>query len=244
VKYAWIESQRTHFPIELMCRVLAASRSGFFAWRHRLAFERPDPDARVRGELREVHQQSRRLYGRRRLVHALRARGHCINPKRVRRLMHEEGLRGVRKGRFVPRTTDGAHDRAIACNVLARRFSVDAGVVAWASDITYIPTREGWLYLAVIIALKSRQILGYRLAERMPDELVLNALRNACRLQPPAASTVFHSDRGSQYASEDFLAAIDALQMVASMSRKGNCWDNAVAESFFAMLKAEEITEP
>jgi len=158
--------------------------------------------------------------------------------------MHEEGLRGVRKGRFVPRTTDGAHDRAIACNLLARRFNIDSGVVAWVSDITYVPTREGWLYLAVIIALNSRQILGYSLADRMPDELVLNALRNACRLQPPAASTVFHSDRGSQYASDDFLAAIDALQMVASMSRKGNCWDNAVAESFFATLKAEEITEP
>jgi putative transposase len=244
VKYAWIESQRTHFPIELMCQVLAVSRSGFFAWRHRRGLERPDPDARVRGDLREVHQQSRRLYGRRRLVHALRARGHCINPKRVQRLMHEEGLRGVRKGRFVPRTTDGVHDRATACNVLARRFSVDSGVVAWASDITYVPTREGWLYLAVIIALNSRQILGYSLADRMPDELVLNALRNACRLQPPAASTVFHSDRGSQYASDDFLAAINALQMVASMSRKGNCWDNAVAESFFATLKAEEIKEP
>jgi transposase InsO family protein len=244
VKYAWIDSQKTHFPIELMCQVLAVSRSGFFAWRHRRGLERPDPDARVRGDLREVHQQSRRLYGRRRLVHALRARGHCINPKRVRRLMHEEGLRGVRKGRFVPRTTDAIHDRAIACNVLARRFSVDAGVVAWVSDITYVPTREGWLYLAVIIALNSRQILGYSLADRMPDELVLNALRNACRLQPPAASTVFHSDRGSQYASDDFLAAINALQMVASMSRKGNCWDNAVAESFFATLKAEEIKEP
>jgi putative transposase len=244
VKYAWIDSQRTHFPIELMCQVLAVSRSGFFAWRHRQAFEQLDPDARVRSDLREVHQQSRRLYGRRRLVHALRARGHCINPKRVRRLMHEEGLRGVRKGRFVPRTTDADHDRAIACNVLARRFSVDSDVAAWASDITYVPTREGWLYLAVIIALKSRQILGYSLAERMPDDLVLNALRNACRLRPPAASTVFHSDRGSQYASDDFLAAIDALQMVASMSRKGNCWDNAVAESFFATLKAEEITEP
>jgi transposase InsO family protein len=244
VKYAWIESQWTHFPIELLCQVLAVSRSGFYAWRHRQRVEQTDPDARVREDLRELHQQSRRLYGRRRLVHALRARGHCINSKRVRRLMREEGLRGVRKGRFVPRTTDGDHDRAIAANVLARRFGVNAEVAAWVSDITYVPTRDGWLYLAVIIALQSRQILGYSLAERMPDELVLNALRNACRSELPAVSTVFHSDRGSQYASDDFLAAIGALQMVASMSRKGNCWDNAVAESFFATLKAEEITEP
>jgi putative transposase len=144
VKYAWIDSQRTHFPIELMCQVLEVSRSGFFAWRQRQALEQPDPDARVRDDLRDLHQQSRRLYGRRRLVHALRARGHCINPKRVRRLMREEGLRGVRKGRFVPRTTDGNHDRAIACNVLARRFSVDAGVAGWVSDITYGTPRRCW----------------------------------------------------------------------------------------------------
>jgi putative transposase len=242
VKYACIASQRTHYPIELMCRVLAVSRSGYFAWRHRQDQRRPDPDAQMREEIRQVHQQSRRLYGRRRVTHALRARGHCINPKRVRRLMHEQELRGVRKGRFVPCTTDSRHTRAIAENILARRFSLDAGVAAWTSDITYVPTREGWLYLAVIIALHTRQVLGYSLADRMPDELVLNALRNACQLQPPVASTVFHSDRGSQYASDDFRAAIGALQMVASMSRKGNCWDNAVAESFFATLKAEEIT--
>jgi putative transposase len=244
VKNAWIQSQRTQYPIELMCRVLEVSRSGFFGWRQRQADRGPDPDALVREDLRQVHQQSRRLYGRRRLVHALRGRGHCINPKRVRRLMREEGLRGVRKGRFVPRTTDSQHSRAIASNVLGRRFDVDAGVAGWVSDITYVPTRDGWLYLAVIIALHSRQILGYSLAEHMPDELVLNALRNACHVQRPAANTLFHSDRGSQYASDDFRAAIGALQMVASMSRKGNCWDNAVAESFFATLKAEEITAP
>lgn len=244
MRYAWIDSQRTQYAIELMCRILQVSRSGFFAWRRRQGQRRPDADAPVREDLRQVHRESRGLYGRRRLVHALRARGHCINPKRVRRLMREEGIRGVRKGRFVPRTTDSQHNRAIACNVLARRFSVDADVAGWVSDITYVPTREGWLYLAVIIALQSRQVLGYSLADHMPDELVLNALRNACHVQLPAASTVFHSDRGSQYASDDFRAAIGALQMLASMSRKGNCWDNAVAESFFATLKAEEITAP
>ena len=158
--------------------------------------------------------------------------------------MREEGLRGVRKGRFVPRTTDSEHRRAIAPNVLARRFSVDAAVTGWVSDITYVPTRDGWLYLAVIIALHTRQVLGYSLADHMPDDLVLSALRNACHAQPPQAKTVFHSDRGSQFASDDFREAIGALKMVASMSRKGNCWDNAVAESFFATLMAEEITQP
>jgi transposase InsO family protein len=227
-----------------MCGVLGVSRSGFFGWRARRDQPGADADERVRQEMREAHRQSRRLYGRRRLTHALRERGHCINPKRVRRLMREEGLRGVRKGRFVPRTTDSQHSRAIAANVLARRFSLDAQVSAWVSDITYVPTREGWLYLAVIIALHTRQVLGYSLADQMPDELVLSALRNACHAQPPAPSTVFHSDRGSQYASDDFRDAIGALGMVTSMSRKGNCWDNAVAESFFATLKAEEITQP
>jgi transposase InsO family protein len=244
VKYACIDAQGTDYPIELMCRVLEVSRSGFFAWRARVGRCRPDADARVRADMREAHQHSRRLYGRRRLTHALRQRGHCINPKRVHRLMREEGLRGVRKGRFIPRTTDSEHGRAIASNVLARRFSVDSAVSGWVSDITYVPTREGWLYLAVIIALHTRQVLGYSLADHMPDDLVLSALRNACHAQPPPPSTVFHSDRGSQYASDDFRAAIDVLAMVPSMSRKGNCWDNAVAESFFATLKAEEIIEP
>ena len=158
--------------------------------------------------------------------------------------MREEGLRGVRKGRFVPRTTDSQHARGVSDNVLARRFSVASDIRGWVSDITYVPTREGWLYLAVIIALHTRQVLGYSLAEHMPDDLVLSALRNACHAHSPAAKTVFHSDRGSQYASDDFREVIGALSMVASMSRKGNCWDNAVAESFFATLKAEEITQP
>jgi len=186
----------------------------------------------------------RQRYGRRRLTHALRAQGHCINPKRVRRLMREEGLRAVRKGRFAPCTTDSRHTRAIADNVLDRRFAVSADIAGWVSDITYVPTREGWLYLAVVIALQTRQVLGYSLADCMPDGLVLNALRNACQTQLPACGTLFHSDRGSQYASDDFRATIGALHMVASMSRKGNCWDNAVAESFFATLKTEEVTQP
>jgi putative transposase len=244
VKYAWIEAQRTEFPVAVMCRVLEVSSSGFFDYRARLRRGGCDADARVRADLRDLHKRSRRLYGRRRLLHGLRAMGHRINHKRVHRLMRQEGLRGVRKGRFTPRTTDSSHNRAIAPNVLARRFDVQSGVDGWVSDITYVPTRDGWLYLAVIIALRTRQVLGYSLAERMPDELVLNALRNACRSGLDSSGAVFHSDRGSQYASKQLLEAIEALKMQPSMSRKGNCWDNAVAESFFATLKAEEITAP
>lgn len=244
MKYACIASHRTHYPIGLMCRTLGVSRSGFFAWQAREKAPGNDADAPLREAIAQVHEQSRRRYGRRRVTHALRAQGWSVNPKRVRRVMRQEGLRGVRKGRFVPCTTDSAHQRAIAPNVLQRRFGVDTAVRAWTSDITYIATCEGWLYLAVIIALQTRQVLGYSLSDRMPDELVLNALRNACHLEPPASGTLFHSDRGSQYASDDFRDALGALGMVASMSRKGNCWDNAVSESFFATLKVEEATEP
>ena len=244
MKYAYITAQRDHYPIGFMCRVLEVSTSGFFSWQARERTPQSDADAPLRESIIQVHEESRRRYGRRRLTHALRAQGMCVNPKRVHRVMREEGLRGVRKGRFVPRTTDSAHQRVIAPNVLQRRFSVDTAVPAWAGDITYVATREGWLYLAVIIALQTRQVLGYSLSDRMPDELVLNALRNACQLAAPAPGTLFHSDRGSQYASDDFRDAIGALGMVASMSRKGNCWDNAVSESFFATLKSEEATEP
>ena len=244
MKYAYIASERTHYPIGFMCRVLEVSTSGFFAWQARARAPRSDVDAPLRDAIVQVHQESRRRYGRRRVTHALRAQGWCVNPKRVRRVMRAEGLRGVRKGRFVPRTTDSVHQRAIAPNVLQRRFGVDTAVPAWTSDITYLATREGWLYLAVIIALQTRQVLGYSLSDRIPDELVLNALRNACHLETPPCGTLFHSDRGSQYASDDFRAALGALSMVPSMSRKGNCWDNAVSESFFATLKTEEATEP
>ena len=244
MKYAYIASQRAHYPIAFMCRVLEVSASGFFAWQAREHAPQRTADASLRKAIVQVHEESRRRYGRRRLTHALRAQGWCVSPKRVWRVMREEGLRGVRKRRFVPRTTDSAHQRAIAPNVLQRRFGVDQAVRAWTSDITYVATRGGWLYLAVIIALQTRQVLGYSPSDRMPDELVLNALRNACHLEAPPPGTLFHSDRGSQYASDDFRGALGALGMVASMSRKGNCWDNAVSESFFATLKTEEATEP
>jgi transposase InsO family protein len=227
----------------MLCSALDVSRSGFFDYLAR-ARRKTDADAALRAELHTVHRESRRTYGRPRLVHALRARGHGVGHKRVRRLMREEGLEGLRKGRFKPTTTDSAHQRPIAANVLDRRFSPQAEVTAWASDITYIPTREGWLYLAVVIALRTRQVLGYSLSDSMPDDLVQTAFRNAYSAQPVETGVIFHSDRGSQYASADFAATIKPLGFVPSMSRKGNCWDNAVSESFFATLKTEEVSAP
>jgi transposase InsO family protein len=242
VRYAFVARERTRYPIEVLCRVLEVSVSGFYEHRQRLAVPRPDPDAALRNDLRTVHRSSRNTYGRPRMVKALRACAHAVGPKRVARLMREEGLRGACKGGFKPSTTDSQHSRPVAANVLDRRFAVDADVPAWVSDITYLPTREGWLYLAVVISLMTRQVLGYSLADRMPDTLVQQAFHNAYAVSPAPPGTLFHSDRGSQYASKDFAQTLSPLGFVASMSRKGNCWDNAVAESFFATLKAEEAT--
>jgi putative transposase len=244
VKYAFVFAERTRYPIEVLCRVLDVSRSGFFDYMTREAEPRPDRDAEVRADLHTIHRGSRGTYGRPRMVAGLRVCGHPVGPKRVRRLMREEGLRGAVKGCFKPRTTDGKHSRTTAPNVLERRFALDAEVTAWVGDITYIPTRQGWLYLAVVIALRTRQVLGYSLDDSMPDDLVQRAFQNAYAAQPIEPGALFHSDRGSQYASADFATTIGTLGFVPSMSGKGNCWDNAVAESFFATLKTEEVTAP
>lgn len=243
MRYAFVAQERAHYPIRLLCRVLAVSAAGFHDYLHRQRLSIADPDAMVRSDLRTLHAGSRGTYGRPRLVRALRACGHGVGPKRVARLMREEGLRGRCKGRrFKPRTTDSRHTQPIAGNLLDRRFAIDSGVPAWVGDITYIATKEGWLYLATVISLQTRQVLGYSLADRMPDDLVQQAFVNAWSVAPSERGVLFHSDRGSQYASHAFTGTITALGFIPSMSRKGNCWDNAVAESFFATLKNEEAT--
>lgn len=242
MRFAFVARERTHFPIRLLCRVLAVSVSGFYDYLRRQSAPRRDPDAIIRADLHTIHTGSRRTYGRPRLVRALRACAHAVGHKRVARLMREEGLRGKVKGGFEPRTTDSQHTRRVAENLLDRQFAVDSSVPAWVGDIIYIPTREGWLYLAAVLSLQTRQVLGYSLSERMPDDLVQQAFLNAWAASPVNEGVLFHSDRGAQYASGDFRKTITALGFVPSMSRKGNCWDNAVAESFFATLKNEEVT--
>jgi putative transposase len=244
VRHAFVARERAHFPLEVLCRLLGVARSGFHDYERRQANPGPDADEALRQDLRTCHTASRGTYGRPRLVKDLRDLGHPVGPKRVVRLMREEGLRGKTKGRWKPRTTDSRHTRPVAENVLQRRFEVTSPVPAWVSDITYIETREGWLYLATVLSVQTRQVLGYSLAERMPDDLVEHAFLNAWHRKPAGTGVLFHSDRGSQYASGDFRRTITALGFVPSMSRKGNCWDNAVAESFFATLKNEEATKP
>lgn len=240
MRYAFVACERTRFPVRLLCRMLDVSASGFYDHLKRQARPRPDPDARLRADVQKIHAASRRTYGRPRMLKALRAVAHAVGHKRVARLMREEGLRGKRKGEFKPRTTDSGHTSRLAENVLDRRFAVDSGVPAWVGDITNLATREGWLYLATVISLQTRQVLGYSLSDRRPDDLVQQAFLNACASRPVGCGVLFHSDRGSQYASTGFQSALIARGFIPSMSRKGNCWDNAVAESFFATIKNEE----
>ena len=242
MRYAFVARERALFPLAILCRLLALSRSGFHAYLRRQAQPGPDKDATVRRDLRRCHAESRGLYGRPRLVTDLRELGHVVGPKRVTRLMREEGLRGKSKGRARPRTTDSSHARPVAENLLDRQFDVTSTTPAWVSDITYIATREGWLYLAVVLSLQTRQVLGYSLGDRMPDDLVQQAFLNAWQRSSVPHGVLFHSDRGSQYASHDFRRTLTTLGFIPSMSRKANCWDNAVAESFFATLKNEEAT--
>jgi len=244
VKFAFIAAERTLYPVKTLCRVLGLSTSGFYEYLKRLNMPPSDRDHAVRQELQVVHRSSRGTYGRPRLTHALRDRGHSINEKRVQRLMNEADIRGVTKSTFKPRTTDSDHRHPVAANLLERRFAVDSTEQAWVGDITYVPTKHGWLYLAVVIALRTRQVLGYCLSDTMREDLVLRAFRNAYATHPAGSGVIFHSDRGSQYAGAAFRNMLAAHGFQASMSRKGNCWDNAVAESFFATLKTEEVVRP
>jgi transposase InsO family protein len=242
VRFRFVEAEKAYYPIRLICRCLAVSRSGYYAWRRRLPSSRARQDARLRVEVAASHTASRRTYGSPRILRDLREEGHRVSRKRVARLMRDLGLEGRRKRRFRT-TTDSQHRFPVAPNVLMRDFEVAAPNTAWATDITYVATLEGWLYLAVILDLYSRRVVGYALSERIDRALVLEALREALSRRPGAHDLVHHSDRGSQYASHDYRDALDQAGITCSMSRRGNCWDNAVAESFFGTLKTELLYE-
>ncbi len=242
MRFRFIEAEKALYPIRLLCRCLAVSRSGYYAWRKRPVSARVKQDARLRVEISAAHSASRRTYGSPRILRDLREDGHRVSRKRVARLMRELGLEGRRKRRFRA-TTDSQHRFPVAPNLLERDFDVEAPNTAWVTDITYLATLEGWLYLAVILDLFSRRVVGYALSERIDRELVLEALREALAHRPGARDLIHHSDRGSQYASHDYRDALDQAGIMCSMSRRGNCWDNAVAESFFGTLKVELLYE-
>jgi putative transposase len=238
VKFAFIAAEKAQHPVAVLCSVLGVSSSGFYAWRKRRPSQRAKSDAQLALEVRLAHKRGRGTYGSPRVHRELKAHGHCVGKKRVERLMRQEGIQGRQKRRF-RRTTDSNHTQPVAANVLARDFHADAPNTAWVTDVTYVWTAEGWLYLAALLDLFSRRVVGWAVSETNDRALALEALRRALSARHPAAGLVHHSDRGSPYASDDYQAALSERGLVPSMSRKGDCWDNAVAESFFATLRAE-----
>jgi transposase InsO family protein len=240
VKFAFIDAEKARHSVVVLCDVLGVSTSGFYAWRKRPASARNRKDAQLTAQIAGIHTRSRGTYGSPRVHAELAAQGQRVGRKRVARLMKQRGLEVRRKRRFRA-TTDSRHSLPVAKNVLARGFDVKAPNIAWVTDITYIATREGWLYLAAILDLFSRRVVGWATSERIDRQLTLDALGAALRTRRPSAGLLHHSDRGSQYASDDYQKALAKLDIRCSMSRKGDCWDNAVAESFFGTLKAELI---
>lgn len=228
-----------NYPITLMCRVLGVSRSGWYASIARIRpTEREMRDAELLSKIRAIHASSRGTYGSPRVHAQLIRDGIDVGEDRVARLMREDGLTGRVRRRFVV-TTDSRHDKPIAPNTLNREFTAKSSDSVWCSDITYIPTAAGWVYLAAIIDVATRRIVGWSMANHMRTELVESALLNALTWRAPAARLVHHSDRGSQYASTSYRALLEQHGIECSMSRAGNCWDNAVIESFFGTFKQE-----
>jgi putative transposase len=239
VKFAFIRDHRARFPVEVLCEALGVSRSGYYAWRDRP----PSPGALRRDRLvegiRAVHRDSRATYGSPRVHQALKARGIPCSENTVAKLMRAEGVRPKARRPFVVRTTDSRHDRPVAGNVLNREFYPDRPDAAWAADITYVPTAEGWLYLAVVLDLFSRRVVGWATADHLRSELACDALRMALTHRRPEGELLHHSDRGVQYASESYQRLLAEHGIEPSMSRTGNCYDNAVIESFFSTAKRE-----
>ena len=241
MKYAWIDAQRRHYPLPEMCQVLAVSISGYRAWRRGGSPARTRlTDPQVVALIKSIHAEVKGAYGARRMHRELQGRGHCIGLRRVERLMCAHGIRARHKRRYKA-TTDSRHSLPVAENLLARNFTAEAPNRVWTGDITYIQTAEGWLYLAVVLDLFNREVIGWSIKPRMTADIVTDALSMAWFRRKPGAGVIFHSDRGSQYASHAMAVKRAEYGMAASMSRKGNCWDNAPTESFFNSLKNERV---
>ena len=226
-----------------MCSVLGASKSGYYDWLKRGISSRKKRKIELMRHIEDLHQGSRKIYGSPRITRLLKGMGYRIAQSTVALWMTEAGIVSKTKKKFKVLTTDSRHSHPIAPNILDRKFNPQSPNAVWASDITYVPTQEGWLYLAVTIDLYSRMVVGWSMGSNMSRELVLSSFRMALKRRRGQLSTtcIHHSDRGSQYASGDFRQALDRHGFICSMSGKGNCWDNAVVESFFHTLKTEHI---
>jgi len=233
-----VHAERDNFPVALSCRVLEVSRSGYYRWLQAEPSKRECDDAVLKAHVKDIHREHKGRYGSPRIHRELKERGHCVGRKRVARLMREEGLQGRKKRRF-RRTTDSRHSLRIAPNLLNRDFTSASANKVWVGDITYVPTTEGWLYLAVLLDMFSRRVVGWAMSDHIDTELALKALEMACVARNPPAGLVHHTDRDVRYASDEYQQALTDMGAVPSMSRKADCWDNAVAESFFATLEKE-----
>jgi transposase InsO family protein len=244
VKYAWIDEHRRTYATTMMCELLSVSRSGLNAARARPPSKRSLDDEQLVEQIRHRQRRHRGCYGRRRMTPEISAaRGRKVNHKRIGRLMREHGLQSHKRRRFRVVTTDSRHAHPVVPNVLGRDFEATAPNQKWLADLTYVPTNEGWLYLALVLDLYARKLVGWVMSETMPQELTLSALDVALGWRDPAAGLVHHSDRGSQYAANDYRKKLEARGITVSMSRKGDCWDNAPMESVNGTLKVECVND-
>ena len=245
MRFLFIRAEKASYPLTVLCRVLEVSRSGYYAFEKRGPSKGESSDRELTVQIQEVHQKSRQTYGSPRVHRELReGRRHRVGRKRVARLMRSAGIVGRRRRKFC-RTTDSSHGLPVAENLLERQFEMTRPNQGWVGDVTYIRTVVGWLYLAVILDLFSRRVVGYGLSRRNDTQLALAALEAAIQCRALPLGLLHHTDRGSPYTSDEYQAALKARGIVCSMSRRGDCWDNAVSEPFFSTLKSDlDLDDP
>lgn len=241
MKFSFIQENSTTWPVRVMCAVLEVSAGGYYAWRNRAESKRTMANRQLLGEIRRIHLESSGTYGSPRIHAVLRHTGQPVGRSRVETLMRRAGLRGLAALPRRARTTDSRHNYPIAPNRLARNFTARMPNQVWLADLTYIATGEGWLYLAAILDVCTRKIVGWSMRDTLHTEIALDALAMALARQRPGPGLLHHSDRGIQYAAEAYRQTLAAAHITPSMSRKGNCWDNAPMESFFHTLKTERV---
>lgn len=241
MKFEWIEKYAAEFDVQAMCAVLDVSRAGYYAWQKRPTSNREEANIVLDNSIEKIFTKSRETYGSPRVFQALKKQGIFCGENRVARRMQRKALISVRRRKFRPQATDSNHDLPIADNLLEQDFTATAPNQRWVGDITYIQTAEGWLYLAVIIDLFARRVVGWATSTSPKADLACRALEMAVLRRGKPEDLVYHSDRGIQYASSDFRKTLARFDILPSMSRKGNCYDNAVAESFFDTLKVELV---
>ena len=241
MRFRFIEDHRAEYPVRIMCGTLDVSSAGYYAWRSRPESRRSATNRSLLDDIKRVHRDNHGCYGSPRIHIELEVQGRGVSRGRIERLMRRHGVRAIiARPRWVS-TTDSRHDLPIAPNLIDRNFVATAPNRIWLADITYVETSEGWLYLSTVMDLYSRRIVGWAMRDNLRTELPLAALQMAISAQRPGAGLIHHSDRGVQYASHEYRAALAAAGLTASMSRKGNCYDNAPMESFFHTLKTERI---